>query len=82
MGTYHHEFYAFNTRLIEIVTGISYDDDIQTATDTMMEIMRADQRVLEDPAPPWPSASWRIRPSISLFARGASGRTTGACAVI
>jgi small conductance mechanosensitive channel len=44
-------FAAFDTRRIEIVMGISYDDDIQTATDTMMEIMRADQRVLEDPAP-------------------------------
>ncbi len=44
--------YAANeTRRIDLVMGISYDDNIQTAVDTMMHIMRADQRVLEDPEP-------------------------------
>jgi small conductance mechanosensitive channel len=44
--------YASNeTRRVDLVMGISYDDNIQTAVDTMMRIMRADQRVLEDPEP-------------------------------
>jgi small conductance mechanosensitive channel len=44
--------YAANeTRRVDLVMGISYDDNIQTAVDTMMRIMRADQRVLEDPEP-------------------------------
>jgi len=44
--------YAANeTRRVDLVMGISYDDNIQTAIDTMMHIMRADQRVLADPEP-------------------------------
>jgi len=44
--------YAANeTRRVDLVMGISYDDNIQTAIDTMMHIMRSDQRVLADPEP-------------------------------
>ena len=44
--------YAANeTRRIDLVMGISYSDNIQTAIDTMMHIMQADPRVLSDPEP-------------------------------
>ncbi len=44
--------YAANeTRRVDMVMGISYDDNIQTAVDTIMHIMRADQRVLASPEP-------------------------------
>jgi small conductance mechanosensitive channel len=34
-----------------MVMGISYDDNIQTALDTIERIVTADERVLADPAP-------------------------------
>ncbi len=39
------------TRRIDMVFGISYDDDIKKAKKVMEEIVRADERVLEDPPP-------------------------------
>lgn len=39
------------TRRIDLVIGIGYDDDIQLAKDTITELVRADDRILEDPAP-------------------------------
>jgi small conductance mechanosensitive channel len=44
--------YAANdTRRVDMVMGISYDDSIQTAIDTIQRIVSADHRVLDDPAP-------------------------------
>jgi len=37
-------------RRIELVIGISYEDDIDTAREAIMAIMRADKRILETPA--------------------------------
>jgi len=42
---------GFDTRRIDLVMGISYDDDIQVAMDTISKIVNADERVLADPAP-------------------------------
>jgi len=42
---------GFDTRRIDLVMGISYDDDIQVAMDTISRIVNADERVLADPAP-------------------------------
>jgi len=39
------------TRRVDMVFGIGYDADIKLAKDTLMEILNADERVLEDPAP-------------------------------
>lgn len=42
---------GFDTRRIDMVIGIGYDDDIQVAIDTISKIVNADERVLSDPAP-------------------------------
>ena len=43
-------FSGFDTRRIDLVIGISYDDDIGTAMQTISSIVAADQRVLAEPA--------------------------------
>jgi small conductance mechanosensitive channel len=40
---------GFDTRRIDLVMGISYDDDIQVAMDTIAKIVAADERVLAEP---------------------------------
>lgn len=40
-----------DTRRIDMLVGISYDDEIQSAVDTINKVLAADDRVLEDPAP-------------------------------
>lgn len=42
---------GYETRRIDMVMGISYDDDIKLAMDTIRRIVTADERVLADPAP-------------------------------
>ncbi len=42
---------GYDTRRIDMVMGISYDDDIGVAMQTISSILGADARVLEDPAP-------------------------------
>lgn len=42
---------ARDTRRVDMVFGIGYDDDIRKARDIMLEIIKADERVLADPAP-------------------------------
>jgi small conductance mechanosensitive channel len=42
---------GYDTRRIDLVAGVSYDDDLQVAADTMRSILLADDRVLKDPAP-------------------------------
>ncbi len=39
------------TRRLDMVIGIGYGDDIQTAIETIERVLRADGRVLNDPAP-------------------------------
>jgi small conductance mechanosensitive channel len=42
-------FNGFDTRRIDLVVGISYDDDISRAIDTIRSIVGADDRVLAEP---------------------------------
>ena len=42
---------ALPTRRLDLVFGISYDDNIGQARDIVMELLNADERVLADPAP-------------------------------
>ena len=42
---------ARETRRIDLVFGIGYDDDIAKAKQIMEEIMKQDERILQDPAP-------------------------------
>ena len=42
-------FNGFDTRRIDLVIGISYDDNIGTAIDTIRSIVAADERVLAEP---------------------------------
>ncbi|MEN8165344.1 MAG: mechanosensitive ion channel domain-containing protein [Acidobacteriota bacterium] len=42
---------GFETRRVDLVIGISYDDNIQAAMDTISSVVTADDRVLADPAP-------------------------------
>jgi len=42
---------ANETRRIDLVIGVGYDDDLQVAADTMRAVLEADERVLPDPAP-------------------------------
>ncbi|MFH2037655.1 MAG: mechanosensitive ion channel domain-containing protein [Candidatus Zixiibacteriota bacterium] len=44
-------FSAKETRRVDMVFGISYDDNIKLAKDTLWEIINADERILKDPAP-------------------------------
>ncbi|MDQ6996981.1 MAG: mechanosensitive ion channel, partial [Mariprofundus sp.] len=42
---------ARDTRRIDMIFGIGYDDDIKKAKDIMQSILEADERVFSDPAP-------------------------------
>lgn len=42
---------ANDNRRVDLVVGISYDDDIGVAIDTLTQIVKGDTRVLADPAP-------------------------------
>ncbi len=42
---------GYDTRRVDMVMGISYDDDIGRAIETMDRVIREDARVLADPAP-------------------------------
>jgi len=44
-------FSTTGIRRVDMVFGISYDDDLQKAKEVLTELVTADQRVLEDPAP-------------------------------
>ena len=42
---------GYDTRRVDLVMGISYDDDIGHAIETIRGVVEADERVLADPAP-------------------------------
>ena len=42
---------AMETRRIDLVFGIGYDDDIKKAKTILEQILREDDRILKDPAP-------------------------------
>jgi len=51
LGNNITNFSARPTRRVDMVFGISYDDDIRKAKQLLEEIIAADERVLADPAP-------------------------------
>jgi len=48
-GAMIKNYNGYETRRIDMVMGISYDDNIQTAMDTIRSIVTADDRVLSEP---------------------------------
>jgi small conductance mechanosensitive channel len=50
-GAIIRNFSANETRRIDLVVGVGYDDDLNVARDTILKVIRADERVLEEPAP-------------------------------
>lgn len=44
-------FSANDTRRVDMIFGCGYGDDIKRAKDVLMEILKADERILEEPAP-------------------------------
>lgn len=42
---------AYDTRRVDMVFGIGYGDDVKAAKALLMQIVEADERVLDDPAP-------------------------------
>ena len=67
-----------DTRRIDIEVGISYDDDIDKARETLLGLMAADDRVLSDPGRRrrW-SWRWPTARSISICAAGRREATIG-----
>ncbi|WP_022851222.1 mechanosensitive ion channel family protein [Limisalsivibrio acetivorans] len=51
MGTEIVNYTARETRMVNLIIGISYDDDIKKARDIMMETMAAHENTHDDPAP-------------------------------
>lgn len=48
-GSTIHNYNGYETRRIDLIMGISYDDDIGRAIETIRSIVTADDRVLADP---------------------------------
>lgn len=44
-------FSANETRRVDLAVGVGYDDDLNLAMDVINRVLKADSRVLEDPAP-------------------------------
>ena len=51
MGGTITNFSANDTRRVDLVMGISYGDDIDKAKAVLQDVVNADERVLQDPAP-------------------------------
>lgn len=50
-GAIIKNYSANETRRLDLVMGVSYDDDLNLAADTMRRVIEADARVLADPEP-------------------------------
>lgn len=44
-------FTKYNTRRVDMNMGVSYQDDLEKVIKTTLEVLKADERVLSDPAP-------------------------------
>jgi len=51
MGDSIKNYTANGQRRVDLVIGISYEDDIKKATQVITEVLKADERVLDTPAP-------------------------------
>ncbi|MEJ2538865.1 MAG: mechanosensitive ion channel [Gemmatimonadota bacterium] len=50
-GAIIKNFSANENRRVDLVVGVGYDDDLNVARDTIMGVLDAEERVLDDPAP-------------------------------
>ncbi len=50
-GQVMKNYSANDTRRVDLVMGVSYDDDLQVTRDTILQILGSDDRVLSEPAP-------------------------------
>lgn len=50
MGSIITNYSAHDTRRIDLVVGVSYSDDLDKVRETLLSIVAADQRILDDPA--------------------------------
>jgi small conductance mechanosensitive channel len=48
-GTTIHNFTANGTRRVDLVIGVSYDDDLDKAKKVIEQVLAADERILKDP---------------------------------
>jgi small-conductance mechanosensitive channel len=44
-------FTKYNTRRVDMTMGVGYDDDLEKVIKTTLDVLKADKRVLADPAP-------------------------------
>lgn len=44
-------FSAKDSRRVDLVFGVGYNDDLKKVKDELVDILRADERILKDPAP-------------------------------
>jgi len=51
MGGIITNYSANDTRRVDLVIGVSYDDDLDKVRKTLKELLAAEERVLDDPAP-------------------------------
>ncbi|PID70069.1 mechanosensitive ion channel protein MscS [bacterium DOLZORAL124_38_8] len=56
-------------RRVDFTVGIGYDDDIQKAKDTLLELAKKDQRILSEPAVPFVGVSELADSSVNLAFR-------------
>jgi small conductance mechanosensitive channel len=50
MGSIITNYSANDTRRVDMIVGVSYDDDLDKVRKTLEELVAADQRILDDPA--------------------------------
>ncbi len=67
-GNSIHNYHGYDTRRIDMVMGISYDDDIAKAVEIIRGVVEADERVLSEP-PPQIAVSELADSSVNLVVR-------------
>lgn len=58
-----------DTRRVDLVFGIGYDDDLKLAKDTILEILNNDERVINEPAEPFVAVSELADSSVNIVTR-------------
>jgi small conductance mechanosensitive channel len=58
-----------DTRRVDITFGIGYDDDLKLAKTTLEEILKSDERIINDPAEPFVAVSELGDSSVNLVTR-------------
>jgi small conductance mechanosensitive channel len=58
-----------DTRRVDMVFGIGYDDDLKLAKDTILKILNDDERVINEPAEPFVAVKELADSSVNIVAR-------------